>query len=138
VATRQAQRGHRGLSSACVAGPLGTAVARVVAWGSVWQGHVVACSVFALWLRVYRPGAMDSDGWQIEFKKGPILNSAEMEAFEKEFDMPALPEMFFGSSFAKFTHKASGRAIEFNSRDALHEWRKTCMERRVPQVNTPR
>ncbi len=77
---------------------------------------------------------MDADGWHVEFQKGAILNSVEMEAFEKQYDMPALPEMLFGSSCARFTHRASGRSIEFNARDALCEWRKTCMERRVPQV----
>lgn len=74
------------------------------------------------------------NGWKIVFVKGPILNSEEMDAFEKEFDMPSLPEMLHGTSIASFQHIDTGKYIAFNAKDALKKWRETCMERRAPQV----
>lgn len=74
------------------------------------------------------------NGWKIVFVKGPIMNSDEMETFEAEFDMPSLPEMLHGTSIASFHHIATGKSVAFSAKDALKEWRKTCFDRRAPQV----
>jgi hypothetical protein len=72
--------------------------------------------------------------WNIELLKGPIFATADAEAFSKDYDMPGLPEMVHGSSRARFTHLPTGKFIEFNARDALIEWRRTCFQRAAPQV----
>jgi type 2A phosphatase activator TIP41 len=72
------------------------------------------------------------NGWKIEATKSPIMSSQEMEAFQKKYDMPSLPEMIHGRSVVRFSH--DDLSISFNAMDALIEWRKHCFERTGPRV----
>ncbi len=104
--------------------------------GALFQFAKKACSCAFSLARRRRPVvlAMDSTALKIYFVKGPMLSTAEAEAFTAAYEMPCLPEMVHGSSLARFTHKPTGKSICFNAFDALKEWRRTCYERQPPQV----
>jgi hypothetical protein len=75
---------------------------------------------------------MEINGWKIKVAKSPIMTSHEMDAFQKEHDMPSLPEMIHGRSLVSFCRGEV--AISFCALDALVEWRKHCFERPGPRV----
>ena len=77
-------------------------------------------------------GVFEQGGWRIEVVKGPIMTTAEMEAFEKAHDMPSLPEMIHGSSVVAFSR--GRQRVSFSAKDALVEWRRTCLGKAGPKV----
>eukprot|EP00741_Cyanophora_paradoxa_P015302 tig00000194_g14771.t1 len=64
-------------------------------------------------------GALDICGWRVSAKRGPILTSAEVERWQKDLDMNALPEMVFGASSLAFEHVATSARFSFSAFDAL-------------------
>jgi len=58
--------------------------------------------------------------WTMATCKSHILESEgpQKEKFDKELDLPQLPEMVFGENFLRLTHE-SGFGLEFNALDAL-------------------
>jgi len=53
-------------------------------------------------------------------KKKNILNQEELEAAFKNLNVKVLPEMFFGNSYLKLSHR-DGLTISFNAMDAIRE-----------------
>jgi len=56
--------------------------------------------------------------WTIQSSKGPILKSSDADRITLELDIPAIPEMVFGSNQLKIEH-TDGFGIQFDALDAL-------------------
>ncbi|QLL31538.1 hypothetical protein HG536_0B04020 [Torulaspora globosa] len=64
--------------------------------------------------------SMTINDWTISTKKRPILNSQELEHWEKhELRGLTLPEMIFGNSFVRIENTRYGWTLQFNALDAL-------------------
>ncbi|OMO73969.1 TIP41-like protein [Corchorus capsularis] len=72
-------------------------------------------------------------GWEIESRKGSILNSSAREQWEKDLQTSHLPEMIFGESRLVLKHVGSGAKIHFNAFDALAGWK----QEGLPPVEVP-
>eukprot|EP00667_Euglena_gracilis_P016904 EG_transcript_17731 len=61
-------------------------------------------------------------GWRVEsHNRSHILPSTQMEAWEAELGVTALPEMIFADNCVTLQHAASGLVLEFTCRAALRE-----------------
>lgn len=59
------------------------------------------------------------EDWTITTRKKPILNSQELEQWEKNLTGLTLPEMIFGNSFVRIENEKHDWSLEFNAFDAL-------------------
>lgn len=72
-------------------------------------------------------------GWEIESRKGAILNSSTVQEWEQKLGTTHLPEMVFGESCLVLKHVKSGTKIHFNAFDALGGWK----QEGLPPVEVP-
>ncbi|XP_051146733.1 TIP41-like protein [Andrographis paniculata] len=72
-------------------------------------------------------------GWEIESRKGHILNSSSLRLWEEKLQTSHFPEMVFGESFLVLKHVNSGVKIHFNAFDALSGWKQDAL----PPVEVP-
>ncbi|KAI4295720.1 hypothetical protein L6164_035736 [Bauhinia variegata] len=72
-------------------------------------------------------------GWEIESRKGSILNSSTLQQWEEELQTSHLPEMVFGENSLILRHVTSGTRIHFNAFDALRGWK----QEGLPPVEVP-
>ncbi|EGZ23666.1 hypothetical protein PHYSODRAFT_556320 [Phytophthora sojae] len=64
-------------------------------------------------------------GWRFSCHKAPAMSSAQRYALSAELRLrPAipLPEVVFADSTLQIEHQASGLAIHFDAKEALHTW----------------
>ncbi|KAF6176248.1 hypothetical protein GIB67_023539 [Kingdonia uniflora] len=73
------------------------------------------------------------NGWEIESRNKPILNSLRYEQWEQKLKTTHLPEMVFGDSDLVLLHNSSGIKIHFNTFDALTGWKQEAL----PPVEVP-
>lgn len=59
------------------------------------------------------------EDWTITTRKKPILNSKELDEWDRILGGLTMPEMIFGNSFVKIENKKHDWCLEFNALDAL-------------------
>ncbi|XP_071725102.1 TIP41-like protein [Rutidosis leptorrhynchoides] len=72
-------------------------------------------------------------GWEIESRRGSILNSSSVLQWEQKLKTSHLPEMVFGENSLILKHVSSGAKIHFNALDALIGWK----HKSLPPVEVP-
>ncbi|KAL5070326.1 hypothetical protein RYX36_021213 [Vicia faba] len=72
-------------------------------------------------------------GWLIESRRNSILNSSNVQEWEKKLVTSHLPEMVFGENALILKHLSSGTKIHFNAFDALCGWKQEAL----PPVEVP-
>ncbi|CAL5209857.1 unnamed protein product [Lathyrus oleraceus] len=72
-------------------------------------------------------------GWLIESRRNSILNSSNVQEWEKKLVTSHLPEMVFGENALVLKHLNSGTKIHFNAFDALCGWKQEAL----PPVEVP-
>ncbi|CAK8573881.1 unnamed protein product [Lathyrus sativus] len=72
-------------------------------------------------------------GWLIESRRNSILNSSNVQEWEKKLVTSHLPEMVFGENALILKHLNSGTKIHFNAFDALCGWKQEAL----PPVEVP-
>ncbi|XP_058769503.1 TIP41-like protein [Vicia villosa] len=72
-------------------------------------------------------------GWSIESRRNSILNSSNVQEWEKKLVTSHLPEMVFGENALILKHLNSGTKIHFNAFDALCGWKQEAL----PPVEVP-
>ncbi|KAM7251681.1 hypothetical protein ACFE04_023564 [Oxalis oulophora] len=73
------------------------------------------------------------NGWEIETRRGTILNSSAVSQYEEKLKTNHLPEMVFGDNSLILKHMSSDITIHFNAFDALVAWKKESL----PPVQVP-